>query len=82
MKIGYNWLHIWGVMQVFLVYCSGGGGGENSSKHIFASPGEDEFKKNPCSFLYRFEHAKLVFRLMVNTVPCRTFRAIHFKMLT
>ncbi len=35
--------------------------------------------KNPCSFFYRFEHAKFVFLLIVNTVPCRTFRGISIK---
>ncbi len=34
--------------------------------------------KNPRSFLYRFEHAKVVFMLMVNTVHCLTFREISF----
>ncbi len=53
---------------------------ENSSTFLLLL--EKTNLKNPCSFLYRFEHAKLVFRLMVSTVPCRTFRAIHFKMLT
>ncbi len=45
----------------------------------FSLPLEKLNFKSPCSFLYRFEHAKLVFILMGNTVPCRTFRGISFK---
>ncbi len=30
------------------------------------------------SFRYRFEHAKVVYMLMGNTVPCRAFRGISF----
>ncbi len=36
----------------------------------------EKLAKNSCYFLYRFEHAKFVFILKLNTVPCRTFRGI------
>ncbi len=37
--------------------------------------------KNPCSFLYRFEHARTVLMVMGNTVLCRNFRGISFLLI-
>ncbi len=34
--------------------------------------------KNASSFLYRFEHAKLIIVPLGNTVPCRNFRESSF----
>ncbi len=40
---------------------------------------EKQNLKNPCSFLYRLEHAKFVFNLKYHIVLCRIFRGFPFQ---
>ncbi len=50
---GYNWLHIWGVMIVFLFKCCG-------NLSTFSLLLEKPNYKNPRSFLYCFDHIKFL----------------------
>ncbi len=58
LKIGYNWLHICGVMLVFLLYCC-----------TFSFPLKKPNYKTPCSFLYGFKHGRFVFILNEKQFP-------------
>ncbi len=47
LKIGYNWLHICGIMLVFFVLVNAGGARKlMKPKHIFASPRKIELQKS------------------------------------
>ncbi len=46
LKIGYNWLHIWGVMKVFRFSAAEGARKLMKPKHIFVCPGKTELQKS------------------------------------
>ncbi len=60
LKLGYNWLHIWGVMIVFRFSAAEVARKLIKPKHIFASPEKKLNYKNPRRFIYRFEQTPFV----------------------
>ncbi len=64
-------------MGFIIVFCLRVAGGARKTYTFSLLIKKPNFK-NPCGFLDRFEHAKVLFLLTVNIVPCRIFRRISF----